>query len=103
VDAYGPEEQALGWWVYLDEHLSFPFRARCVVERRSSPLALGEKVTVEGMAPEEDCSHEMFVMVRWKRRSLAVPLSQLEGLDIDDDTHEAIQDWLYWIDQGYQF
>ena len=33
VDAYGPEEQALGWYYYLEEKLQFPFTARCIAER----------------------------------------------------------------------
>ncbi len=28
VDAYGPEEQALGWYYYLEDQLPFPFQAR---------------------------------------------------------------------------
>jgi len=28
VDAYGPEEQAMGWYYYLEDKLDFPFRAR---------------------------------------------------------------------------
>ncbi len=103
VDAYGPEEQALGWYVYLEETLQFPFRARCIAERATSPLSMGDLVSVSGMASEEVCEHEMFVLMRWKRRDLAVPLSQLEGIDVDEETHEAIQDWLYWIEQGYEF
>ncbi len=46
VDAYGPEEQALGWYYYLDEKLQFPFSARCVVRRTVSPLKVGEEVQV---------------------------------------------------------
>jgi hypothetical protein len=34
VDAYGPEEQALGWYYWLDGRLQFPLRARCIAERR---------------------------------------------------------------------
>ncbi len=33
VDAYGPEEQALGWHAYLSGTLHFPFSARCVALR----------------------------------------------------------------------
>ena len=29
VDAYGPEEQALGWYYYLESKIQFPFSARC--------------------------------------------------------------------------
>lgn len=53
------------------------------------------------MAPEEECEHEMFVMVRWKRRILAVPLAQIEGLAVDEDTEQALGDWHYWVRRGY--
>ena len=103
VDAYGPEEQALGWHAYLSGTLNFPFSARCVALRAISPLELGEEVEVVGMAPDEECLHEMFVLIRWKERQLAVPLMQLESIQVDEETQQAIEDWRYWINQGYEF
>ncbi len=100
VDAYGPEEQAIGWQVYLDEHLRFPFLARCVAERAISPLRIGDEVEVVGMAPEEECAHEMFVLMPWERRTLAAPLSQLAAQVADEQTRRAIEDWRYWVDRG---
>jgi hypothetical protein len=38
VDAYGPEERALGWYYYLENQLRFPFDARCIATRVVSPL-----------------------------------------------------------------
>lgn len=38
VDAYGPEEQALGWYYYLEGTLQFPFTAHCIARRAISPL-----------------------------------------------------------------
>lgn len=102
VDAYGPEEQAMGWYYYLEDHLSFPFTARCIVLRTISPLEVGDEVQVVAMAPEEECQHEMFVIVRWQGRSLGVPLAQLEGRGVDTETAQAIGDWHYWIEQGYE-
>ena len=103
VDAYGPEEQSIGWWVYLDERLGAPFRARCIAERLISPLRLGDKVEVTGMAPEDECEREMFVVIQWQGRDLAVPLAQLEGIAVDDETRQAIGDWHYWVARGYEF
>jgi hypothetical protein len=37
VDAYGPQEQATGWYCYLESNLSFPFRARCIKSNVVSP------------------------------------------------------------------
>ena len=102
ADAYGAEEQAMGWHVYLDGNLQFPFQARCIAERATSPLRKGEQVDVVGMAPEEECEHEMFVQVRWNRRALAVPLSQLQGIDVDEQTRQAVEDWHYWVARGYE-
>src|SRR6266567_777576 len=103
VDAYGPEEQALGWHAYLSGTLNFPFSARCVALRAISPLELGEEVEVVGMAPDEECLHEMFVLIRWKERQLAVPLMQLESIQVDEETQQAIEDWRDWVNQGYEF
>ena len=32
---------------------------------------------------------------------MAVSLSQLDALDPDEATNEAIGDWHYWVAQGY--
>jgi hypothetical protein len=104
VDAYGPEEQAMGWYYYLDAKLRFPFPAKCIAERVISPLNIGQKVEVVGMAPEAECEHEMFVEIPWNGRRLGVPLAQLKpAAKVDKDTRQAVADWHYWVDQGYLF
>jgi len=104
VDAYGPEERAMGWYYYLEEKLRFPFRAQCIAERKISPLRKGDEVDVVRMAPEEECEHEMFVEIRREKGTLAVPLSQLKPIAATDkDTKEAVEDWHYWVNQGHEF
>ncbi len=109
VDAYGEEERALSWYYYLEEKLQFPFPAKCIAERAISPLRIDEEVEVVGMPPETECEHDMFVKIRWSRRELAVPLSQLQGIENgkngegDKETQQAIEDWHYWVDSGYEF
>ncbi|MDQ6644437.1 MAG: calcium-binding protein [Chloroflexota bacterium] len=103
VDAYGEEERASGWYNYLDETLGFPFRARCVTQKSTSPLRVGEEVEALGMADYEACEHSMFIKIRWLGRELAVPLSQLQGIETNEETQQAIEDWRYWVDSGYEF
>jgi len=56
------------------------------------------------MAPEEACETEMFVMIRRGKGRMAVPLSQLAvGAAVDEQTRQAVEDWLYWVQLGYQF
>lgn len=103
VDAYDPEERATGWYYYLDDKLDVPFQARCVKQRGISPLRIGEKVEVLGMTSEDECSADMFVDILWQERRFGVPLAQLEAIDADEETEEAIADWHYWCARGYEF
>jgi hypothetical protein len=39
----------------------------------------------------------------WEDRSLAVPLAQLQVIKADKTTRQAVEDWHYWAEQGYEF
>jgi len=73
VDANGPEEQAMGWYYYLENKLRFPFQAKCIAAKVVSPLRKGETVEVRRMAPEDACTGDMLVLIRWQSRNLAFP------------------------------
>lgn len=103
VDAYDRHERAIGWYTYLEETIRFPFEARCVEEREVSPLKESEEVQVVGMSSVEASENEMFVTIEWMDRELGVPLAQLEPLDVDSETEEAVADWHYWDNRGYMF
>jgi hypothetical protein len=101
VDAYGPEEKAMGWYYHLKDRIRFPFQAKCIITKVVSPLRKGETVEVQRMAPEDACSADMLVLIRWQGRTMAAPLSQLAAIDLDESTAEAIADWHYWVAQGF--
>lgn len=84
--------------------MSFPFQAKCTAERATSVLRKGDEVEIVGMAPESECEHEMFVEIRWEKRMLAIPLAQVQPVtQTDADTKEAVEDWHYWMNCGYEF
>lgn len=103
VDAYTEQERAIGWYCYLENTLQCPFLAACRARRSISPLHVGDEVQVLGMAPDEECEHEMFVSTRHGKDTLCVPLAQLEVVDSNDATRIAVEDWHYWVEQGYEF
>ena len=104
VDAYNEDERATGWYAYLEDKLHFPFLTGCVQEQAISPLRVGDEVEVVGMAPEDECGWEMFVeMPGEHKRTLAVPLSQLEVIDADEEIRRAVEDGHYWVAMGYEF
>lgn len=103
VDAYEPQEQAMGWYYYLQDTMQFPFTGVCISKRRGSLVKESAIVKVVSMAPEEECEREMFVEIDWDGDTLAVPLIQLEAPEAELETQQAIADWHYWVNQGYEF
>ena len=105
VDANGPEEVAMGWYYYLNDVMKFPFTATCNAQRATSPLKKGDEIEVTALADADDCEHEIFVMTRWEVKSqLAVPLAQLKpASNTDEATLQAVEDWHYWVQQGYEY
>ncbi|MBU0704177.1 MAG: calcium-binding protein [Chloroflexi bacterium] len=110
ADAHDAEEIGMGWYCYLSDgidHASDTILARCIAERAISPLMIGDEIQVLGMAPAEECEHEMFVMIHWGtpggKQGLGVPLSQLKVVHASEQTQEAVEDWHYWVNRGYEF
>ncbi|WLE98009.1 MAG: calcium-binding protein [Candidatus Electrothrix communis] len=103
VDACDKVERAMGWFYYLAEQCEFPFQARCIVERSISPLLVDEEVEVLSEAPAEECEKELFVKIQWKEHQLAVPLSQLSVIEASSTSRQIVEDWQYWVQQGYEY
>jgi predicted alpha-1,6-mannanase (GH76 family) len=50
------------------------------------------------------CVREMFVETpSVRRRTLAVPLTQLEIAHAVEEPRRSFEDWHYWVDTGYGF
>ena len=106
VDCYNETETWSGWLCYLGDKLAFPFQAECIRVRHASPLKAGECVTVTGMLDDDELAgslSEMHVVIEWQGRTLGVPLEQLIGVGVDNETAEAVSDWHYWVAQGRQY
>jgi hypothetical protein len=103
VDAYDSYERLTGWVCSIEDTVNNNVRCRCYKTRSMSPLVVGEEVDVLSIAPFDDCESEMFVVVKWNNRKLAVPLEQLEPISGDPKAIEIIEDWLYWCLMEYAF
>ncbi|QSG08502.1 calcium-binding protein [Halapricum desulfuricans] len=99
VDAYTQDEQAMGWHIYLEEMMDFPFEVRCIDEQEVSPLEEGETVRVIGKPSSEPSLRQQFVTIEWNDREFGVPLSQLEPVEASADTEQAVADWHYWLER----
>jgi len=100
VDCYDDYEVVSGWYAYLDDHLDFPFAAYWLTTGSSEP----EQVQVIGMADPEDCRTDILVEIKYRDGDLedviSVPLVELETVEKNTQRAQALDDWLYWLDQG---
>ncbi|OUL29445.1 calcium-binding protein [Nostoc sp. T09] len=107
VDAEDKEERAMGWYYYLDDTLNFPFMAKWTKKGRKSTSPQEKQVEVLGMAPDDECEKDMFVEVVYPDGKdedvFTARLSEIEAIDADDETQEALADWQYWLARGYKF
>ncbi|EAZ88289.1 calcium-binding protein [Crocosphaera chwakensis] len=97
VDAYNADEERMGWYVYIEDHLKMPFNA------------IWDEQTVEvvGISDEDECQQEMRVDIRYTEKNsqdvFSVSLSEISPVDADETTNEAVNDWKYWVGRGYEF
>ncbi len=105
ADSFNEYELVARWYGYLENQIEFPFTATCSTERQISPLDKGDEVEVLEMAEPDECRKEMMVVIRLDvRKYLAIPLSQLKPTsEASPATIQAVDDWCYWADRGYEF
>jgi len=106
VDAYDAEEKAMGWYYYLADKISFPFLAKWKKTNKKTGAIAEKEVEVIDMASADDCERSMYVEVAYideKDDTFTAKLSDIEAIAPDADTAEAIADWKYWVDMGYEF
>ncbi len=105
ADIHDQAEQSLSWYVYLQNRLSFPFKAQWLTQGVVAATN-GQEVEVIGMATEAECEKEMMVKIRYQDDSgvdeFAVPLTDIQAIAPDADTAEAIADWRYWIEMNHE-
>lgn len=107
VDAVDKEDRAMGWYYYLDECLNFPFNAKWTKKGRKGTTPKEKVVEVVGMAMEDECMRDMVVEVVEINGSeedvFTAKLKDLQVLETDEETMEALSDWYYWLGRGYKF
>lgn len=107
ADAEEKEDRAMAWYDYLDDSLNFPFMGKWTKKGRKTPSPQPKQVEVLGMAPDDECEKDMFVEVVYPDGKdedvFTARLSEIEAIDADEDTQEALADWQYWLARGYKF
>jgi len=100
-DCHDEEEVAMGWYYYVGENISYPFKARCIKEEVGSPLKQDGIVTVTDISSDSDSRKGIRMLIELLDRTFGVPLAQLEPVDANEATQQIVADWHYWVGRGY--
>lgn len=102
VDCYDEYEQAMGWIIYLSENLKCPFKAQYIEKSDTFHIKPEEIIEVLQLVNSEDDEDEeleyfeAMVEVKVGNNVYDIPLSEIKGIDVDEQTEQAIEDWRYW-------
>ncbi len=107
ADADDKEDRAMGWYYYLDDSLNCPFLAKWKKKNRKTSTIEEKEVEVLSMSADDECLKDMFVDVVYPGGNdedvLSAKLSEIEAINADSETQEALADWQYWLARGYKF
>ncbi len=98
VDAYGPEEQAMGWYYYLEENIEFPFKATAQL-RNTDGATVPKEVNVVGLASDEEgiTGKDFLLDIEAGEYINTIAFSKLSRIKASPQTKEVFAVWNYWI------
>jgi hypothetical protein len=107
VDCYGDYEIAAGWHCYLEDHLTFPFKARCSTEgcawfaiRPNAELYLQLLQGATSVVNPSTCRDGVVALLQVKSPvEVAVDIHNRLDIDAPDPHNSAIISMFYWL--GY--
>ncbi len=103
IDTYNDEEVASACYSFMEDHMSFPFKAECIYEIAISPFKTGENIEVIGLGEIESCDHTIHVKVSFCDRKFDLPLLNLKPINTTDETLMAVRCWYHWLANGNEY
>jgi len=94
VDAYSDDEANIGWAIYMEENLHYPFTAEYQVRKRNDER-YWQKITVVGNETGEDDfeGREYYVEIEIEGMVIPAKLDELRNIEADEKTLETLQIW----------
>jgi len=96
VDCYDEEETNMGWAIYMEDNINYPFEAEYLVKRRSGEKQW-KKVEVINNETDESSFHggKYYVEIEYTDIVIPVRVEELKNIKADEETMIALQVWKY--------
>ncbi|MFK7980040.1 MAG: calcium-binding protein [Saprospiraceae bacterium] len=94
VDCYSDEEANMGWAIYMEESIYYPFEAEYQVKKKDGKR-LWSKVKVVGNKTDESNFEggSYYVEIEFNDMVIPVDVDKLRNIEADGETMEALQVW----------
>jgi len=94
VDCYSEEEANMGWAIYMEENIYYPFEAEYQVKKKDGKT-LWTKVMVVGNETDDSNFEGGNYYVELAYNDIIIPadLDKLRNIKADDETMKALQVW----------
>jgi len=94
VDCYSDDEVNMGWAIYMEENISYPFEAEYQVKKKDDKRHWS-KVTVVGNETDESNFEggSYYVEIEYDDMVIPVDLEKLRNIKAEEETMKALQVW----------
>ena len=94
IDCYSEGEANMGWAIYMEEQLNYPFEADYMLKNISGEVTL-KRVIVRGNVTNESnfTGGEYYVEVKLDEMLIKESIDELANIKADEQTLEALSVW----------
>lgn len=93
VDAYSEMEINMGWEIYMDEQLNYPFEADYLIKLADGRKENTKIEVIKGLDSQSNNIPNYLVEAIYNGLIIQVKLSDLNNIDSNEDTKRAIIVW----------
>lgn len=96
VDCYTEEEANMGWAIYMEENLNYPFEAEYLVKKKSGER-LWKKVEVVNNETDESSfdGGQYYLEIELDDILISANLHELRNIKADSETMKALKVWSF--------
>lgn len=96
VDCYDDGEANMGWAIYMEENIYYPFEAEYQVKKKDGPKLWTKVMVVDNETDESNFEGgSYYVEIEYNDILIPVDLDKLRNIKADEETMKALQVWQY--------
>ena len=96
VDCYSDDEVNMGWEVFMEDNIHYPFEADYLIRKRNNNRVLTKIKIINSHMDENDLiGGNYYVDAEYEDLIITVDIQELSNIKASTDTQKALQVWNY--------